>query len=50
MRTRAPYDVAILGGRLPGSPKTIHRYRPSSYLGGTGMQEGGMPAGAGAQR
>ena len=24
-----------IGGKLPDSPKTIHRYRPSRYLGGT---------------
>jgi predicted acylesterase/phospholipase RssA len=24
-----------IGGRFPDSPKTIHRYRPSHYLGGT---------------
>ncbi len=24
-----------IGGRIPNSPKTIHRYRPSRYLGGT---------------
>jgi hypothetical protein len=31
----ASYLVDGIGGRLPDSPKTIHRYRPSAYLGGT---------------
>jgi hypothetical protein len=31
----ASYLVDGIGGRVPNSPKTIHRYRPSHYLGGT---------------
>jgi predicted acylesterase/phospholipase RssA len=31
----ADYLVAGIGGRYPTSPKTIHRYRPPRYLGGT---------------
>jgi predicted acylesterase/phospholipase RssA len=31
----ASYLVDGIGGRIPDSPKTIHRYRPSRYLGGT---------------
>jgi hypothetical protein len=31
----ASYLVDGIGGRIPESPKTIHRYRPSRYLGGT---------------
>jgi NTE family protein len=31
----AGYVVDGIGGRYPTSPKTIHRYRPSRYLGGT---------------
>jgi hypothetical protein len=31
----ASYLVDGIGGKLPDSPKTIHRYRPSRYLGGT---------------
>jgi predicted acylesterase/phospholipase RssA len=31
----AAYLMDGIGGRVPDSPKTIHRYRPSSYLGGT---------------
>jgi NTE family protein len=31
----ASYLADGIGGKLPDSPKTIHRYRPSRYLGGT---------------
>jgi hypothetical protein len=30
----ASYLADGIGGRTPDSPKTIHRYRPSRYLGG----------------
>jgi NTE family protein len=30
----ASYLIDGIGGKLPDSPKTIHRYRPSQYLGG----------------
>jgi NTE family protein len=31
----ASFLIDGIGGRFPDSPKTIHRYRPSRYLGGT---------------
>jgi NTE family protein len=31
----ASFVIDGIGGKLPDSPKTIHRYRPSHYLGGT---------------